>query len=101
MWAFIVVVLDEFPVELESGVFLVVGSEPSFNLALRGGFTNSSKDMFDAVSFAVGIKPRLASPYALELAAVIGEDLPGLSVLMYRPVKEPDDVLRDSFIEEF
>ena len=42
MWTFVVVVLDEFAVELESGVFLVVGSEPAFDFALRGGFSDSA-----------------------------------------------------------
>ena len=101
MWSLIIVVLDEFPVELESGVFLVVGSEPAFDLTLGCGFADSSEDMFDAVPLAVGIKPRLAFPYAPELAAVVGEDLSGLSVLMYCLVEEPDDVLCGSFIEEF
>ena len=55
MWSFIVVILDEFPVELESGVFLVVGSEPSFNLALRGGFADSSEKM----SYRVGLTVRV------------------------------------------
>jgi len=56
VWAFIVVVLDEFPVELESGVFLVVGSEPSFNLALRGGFTDSSEYVPYRVGFTVSVE---------------------------------------------
>ena len=33
MWALVVVVLDVFPVELELDVFLVVGSEPAFDIA--------------------------------------------------------------------
>jgi len=54
--SFVVVVFDEFPVELESGVFLVVGSEPSFNLALRCGFTDASEDMLDPMLLAVGVE---------------------------------------------
>ena len=50
MWSFVVVVFDEFPVECESGMFEVVGSEPSFNLALRGGFADAPEDVFDIVS---------------------------------------------------
>jgi len=38
VWAFVVEVFDDFQVELESRMFEVVGSEPSFDLArvLRG-----------------------------------------------------------------
>ena len=56
MWSFVVVVFDEFPVERESGMFLVVGSEPSFNLALRCGFADSSEDMFDPMLLAVCVE---------------------------------------------
>jgi hypothetical protein len=43
-------------------MFLVVGSEPSFNLALRGGFTDVSKDMFDAYSWAAWSSSQIAFP---------------------------------------
>ncbi len=56
MRAFVVVVFYEFPVEWESVVFLVVGSEPSFNLALGCGFADSSENMFDALLFAVCVE---------------------------------------------
>ena len=62
MWPFVIVVFDEFPVELESCMLLVVGSEPSFNLALRGGFTDVSKDMFDAYSWAAWSSSQIAFP---------------------------------------
>ena len=50
MWAFVVVVFYEFPVERESSVFFVVDSEPAFDLALRGGFADAPEDVFDIVS---------------------------------------------------
>jgi hypothetical protein len=53
MWAFITLVLDEFPMQCESGVLLVVGSEPGFDLAFRGGFVYSSEDMLDPFLVAV------------------------------------------------
>ena len=43
----VVIVLDEFLVQREPGVFLVVGSEPSFDLSERGRFTDAAKDVFD------------------------------------------------------
>ena len=44
MWSLVVVVFDEFPVELEFGMFLVVGSEPSLDFAHGCGFADSSDD---------------------------------------------------------
>jgi len=55
MRSFPVVVLDEFPVEFESGVFDVVGSEPSFNLALRCEFAYASENMFDPMLFRLRV----------------------------------------------
>jgi hypothetical protein len=99
MWSFPIVVFDEFPVELESRMFQVVGSEPSFNLTLRCGFTDSSKDMVDPTLLAVGVEHGFSFPYAPELAAVICEYLSGLRVFMNSLVEEVDHVLRGSFIE--
>jgi len=56
MRTFVIVVVDEFPVELESGVFLIVGSEPSLNLSLRRGLTDASKDMLDPLPLTVRIE---------------------------------------------
>jgi len=56
MRSFVVVVFDEFPVELKSCMFQVVGSEPSFNLALRCGFADSSENMFDPMLLAVCVE---------------------------------------------
>ena len=67
MRPFVIVVVDEFPVEFESGVFQVVGSEPSFNLALRGGFADSSEDMLDPLLLAVRVEVGFSSAYAPEL----------------------------------
>jgi len=67
MWSFVIVVLDEFPVDWESGVFLVVGSEPSFNLALRRRFPNSSEDVFDVMLLAVCVETGFSFSYAPEL----------------------------------
>jgi len=53
VWPFPVVVFHEFPVELESGMLQIVGSEPSFDLALSGGFADSSKDVLDALTLTV------------------------------------------------
>ena len=53
MWSFPVVVFDEFPVEWESCMFEVVGSEPSFDLSKRGGLTYSAEDMLDPLLLAV------------------------------------------------
>jgi len=50
------VVFDEFPMQCESGVFLVVGSEPAFDLALRGGFADSSEDVLDVLLLAVRVE---------------------------------------------
>jgi len=65
--SFPIVVLDEFPVEGEPCMFLVVGSEPSFNLTLRCGFADSSEDMFDAGVLAVEFEAGFSFPYAPEL----------------------------------
>ena len=56
MRSLVIVILDEFPVEWESGVFLVVGSEPSFNLPLRCWPADSSEDMFDPFLVAVSVE---------------------------------------------
>lgn len=47
------VVFNESPVELESFMFEVVGSESSFDLTWRGRFADSSKDMLDALLLTV------------------------------------------------
>jgi len=47
VWAFIVIVFDEFPVEWELRVFLVIGSEPTFNLSERCRFADAAEDMLD------------------------------------------------------
>jgi len=75
VWTFPVVVFNEFPVELESGVLKVVCSEPSFDFAERGGFADSAEDVLDSDVFTVGVEGGFASAYAPELAAMIGEDL--------------------------
>ncbi len=62
------VVFDEFSVELESGVFLVVGSEPSFSLSHGCGFADSSEDMFDSIVYAVYLEAGFAFSYTPELA---------------------------------
>ena len=82
MWSFVVVVLYEFPVELESGMFLVVGSEPSFDLAEGGWFADSSQDMFDSSGFTIHIEAGFSSANAVELATVICEDLSWLRILV-------------------
>jgi hypothetical protein len=51
-----IVVVDEFPVERESGVFLVVGSEPPFNLPLRRVFPDAPEIMFDPMLLAVSVE---------------------------------------------
>jgi hypothetical protein len=99
VWSFVIVVFDEFPVELESGMLQVVGSEPSFNLALRGGFADSSKGMLDPLLLAVRIEVGFAFPYAPELAAMICEDLSRFVVFVDSLVEEADHVLGGSFIE--
>ena len=101
MWSLIIVVFDEFPVELESSMLKVVCSEPAFDLALRCGFADASEDMFDLLLLAVGVERGLASADAPELAAVIGEDLSWLRVFVDGSVEEPDDVLGGAFVEAF
>ena len=61
MGSLVIVVFDEFPVELEPGMFKVVGSEPSFNLALRGGLADAAEDMFDPLLLAVCVERGFAS----------------------------------------
>ena len=56
MWSLVVVVFDVFPMGLESDVFLVVDSEPSFYFAQRGRFSYSSEDVFDPVVLAVCVE---------------------------------------------
>ena len=56
MWALIVVVFDEFPVELEPCMLLVVGSEPAFNLTECRGFADSAEDMLDPMLLAVCVE---------------------------------------------
>ena len=53
MRSFVVVVSDEFPVERESCMLQVVGSEPTFDLSKRGGFADAAWDMLDPILFAV------------------------------------------------
>ena len=48
-------------------MFLVVGSEPSFNLALDCGFADSAEDVFNVLLLAVCVEAGFASSYALEL----------------------------------
>jgi len=79
VWAFIVVVFDEFPVEREPGMLEVVGSEPSFDLPKRRGL---AEDMLDPLLLAVGVERGLASAYAPELAVVVCESLSWLRVFV-------------------
>ena len=87
MWAFVVVVLDEFPVEWESGVFLVVGSESTFDLSECGWFADASEDMLDLDAFTVCVEAGFASAYAPELRPMICEDLSWFRVFMNSLVK--------------
>ena len=80
-------------------MFLVVGSEPSFDLALRCGFADSAEDMFDPLLLAVGVEAGFAFADAPELAAMICEDLSGFAVFMDSLVEEADHVLRCAFFE--
>ena len=99
MWAFVVVVLDEFPVEWESSVFFVVGSEPSFDFALGCGFADAAEDVFDSFLVTVRVEGGFASADAPELAAMIRQYLLGLVVFMDSLVEDPDHVLRCAFFE--
>ena len=74
MWSLVVVVFHEFPVERESRVFLVVGSEPSFDLSECCGFADSAEDVFDLLLVTVCVERGFSSSYAPELAAMVGED---------------------------
>jgi hypothetical protein len=56
VWSFVVVVFDEFPVELESGMFEVVGSEPSFYLAKRCRLADAAEDMLDPLLLTCAVK---------------------------------------------
>ena len=56
MQASLVVVFDEFPVELEPGMFEVVGSEPSFYLAKRCRLA-------DAAEMCLMFASKLDSPF--------------------------------------
>lgn len=49
MWSLEVVIFDEFPVDWESSVFKIVGSEPAFNLSLRRRLPDSAENMLDAM----------------------------------------------------
>ena len=64
MWSLVVVVFDEFPVEWESGMFEVVGSEPTFDLSERGWFADAAEDMLDSDGFTVCVEAGFASAYA-------------------------------------
>ena len=93
--------MDEFPVELESDVFLVVGSEPSFNLPLRRRFPDPSHNVFDPLLSTVLVEARLTPPNTPEYAPMIRQGLPGLAVFMDGSIEQPDHVLRGGFIEVF
>ena len=67
MWPLIVVILDEFPVEPESGMFEVVGSEPSFDLSERCRLADAAEDMLDPLLLTVRGESGFASAYAPEL----------------------------------
>lgn len=67
MWPLIVVILDEFPVELESGMFEVVGSEPAFDLSERRRLADAAEDMLDPLLLTVRGEAGFASAYAPEL----------------------------------
>jgi hypothetical protein len=47
VWTLVIVEFDEFPVELEPGMFKVVALEPSFNLTKRCSLADAAEDMFD------------------------------------------------------
>ncbi len=101
MRSFVVIVLDELPVELEPCMLEVVGSEPSFDLAERGGFADAAEDMLDPLLMAVHVERGLASAHAPELASVVGEDLSWLRVFVDCSVEQPDHVLRGALAEVF
>jgi len=67
VWPFPIVVVDEFPVEWESGVFEVVGAEPTFNLPLRRRFADASENMLDPLLLAVLVEAGFSSPDTPEL----------------------------------
>jgi len=67
VWPLIVVILDEFPVELESGMFEVVCSEPSFDLSERRRLADAAEDMLDPLLLTVRGETGFASAYAPEL----------------------------------
>ena len=67
MGSLVVVVFDEFPVELEPGMFEVVGSEPSFYLAKRCRLADAAEDMLDPLLLTVCGESGFASAYAPEL----------------------------------
>lgn len=52
----VVIVLDEFLVQREPGVFLVVGSEPSFDLSERCGLADAAENVLDPLVLAVGVE---------------------------------------------
>ena len=87
MWTLVIVVFDEFPVELESGMFEVVCSEPSFDLSERCRFADAAEDVFDFFLVTVRVEGGFASADAPELAAMVGEDLAWFRVFMYRLVE--------------
>jgi len=80
-------------------VFLVIGSEPSFDLALGCGFADSSEDMFDPLLLAVRVEVGFAFSYAPELASMIRQNLPRLAIFTDSLVEEGDHVLCCSFFE--
>ncbi len=63
-------------------MLLVIGPEPSFNLALRGGFTDAPEDVSDALLFTVRVEAGFASSNIPELGPVVGEDLSRLMVFL-------------------
>ena len=67
MWAFVIVVLDEFPVQRQPRMFQIVGSEPAFDLALRRRLADAAEDVLDVLLLAVRVEFGFSSAYAPEL----------------------------------
>ena len=63
-------------------MFKVVGSEPSFDLSLRCGFSDASENMFDSMLQAVLVEGGFSSPHTPELTAMIRQCLSGFTVFM-------------------
>ena len=96
---FLVVVFSELCGAVESGIVEFECLPETFDLALCGGFSNGTHDVFYAMRLEVGCE-LASSVVAVELCAMIAEDLFRCSSEAEGCVEEVEDSAGCGFSEE-